>query len=83
MLDFYDSQLAESLQGAAAPDIARALEEYLDPDGDGQVAALRWDTLEERGTIGFYVERRTPGSDSWQRLNGDLLAGACHRTYGR
>ena len=75
LLSFYDSGLAESLQGADESVVVQALADHLDPDGDGQVAALRWDTLEERGTIGFYVERRTPGSDSWQRLNGDLLPG--------
>ena len=75
LLGFYDSGLAESLQGAGVAVVVQALTGHLDPDGDGQVAALRWETLEERGTIGFYLERREPGSDAWQRLNGDLLPG--------
>lgn len=75
LLAFYDSRLAESLQGADAATVNGALVEHLDPDGDGQVATLRWETLEERGTIGFYVERRDAAGDSWYRLNGDLLPG--------
>jgi hypothetical protein len=37
--------------------ILAALQQYLDPDGDGQMTMLHWDTLEERGRIGFYIER--------------------------
>lgn len=75
LLAYYDPGLASSLQSADAPVIAKALANHLDPDGDGQVAALRWETLEERGTIGFYVERRGSANEPWQRLNGDLLPG--------
>jgi GEVED domain len=75
LLAFYDSALAASLQDETGSAIAQALTDYMDPDGDGQVATLRWDTLEERGTIGFYVERRAYGQDNWQRVNGDLLPG--------
>ncbi|KZX51227.1 hypothetical protein A3709_10375 [Halioglobus sp. HI00S01] len=49
-----------------------ALSNYLDPDGDGQVALLIWETLEEQGTLGFYVERRTPGGE-WQSVNERML----------
>ena len=52
-----------------------ALRQYLDPDGDGQVALLRWDTLEERGTIGFYVDRQDAESRIWSRINNDMLPG--------
>ena len=58
-----------------------ALSTYLDPDGDGQVAVFRWDTLEERGTIGFYVERRQ-GAGDWVRINGDLLPGLINAPMG-
>ncbi|MCB1689645.1 MAG: hypothetical protein KDI33_14215 [Halioglobus sp.] len=75
LLRFYDPQRAQALEGADPQVIAGALVEYLDPDGDGQVATVRWDTLEERGTIGFYVERRRSDSEEWQRLNGDMLPG--------
>ncbi|WP_146004256.1 GEVED domain-containing protein [Halioglobus japonicus] len=50
----------------------QALTSYLDPDGDGQVALLIWETLEEQGTLGFYVERRTPGGE-WQSVNERML----------
>ncbi|RWX52455.1 F5/8 type C domain-containing protein [Candidatus Electrothrix marina] len=47
----------------------------LDPDNDGQVAVLRWDTLEERGTIGFYVHRREEAKSDWIQVNDDMLPG--------
>lgn len=36
------------------------------------MALLRWDTLEQRGTIGFYLERRV-GAESWTRINDEFL----------
>jgi len=51
-----------------------ALLDFLDPDLDGQVAVLRWDTLEERGTIGFFVERQSDNGD-WVRINNDMMPG--------
>jgi hypothetical protein len=51
-----------------------AMAAYLDPDGDGRVAVLAWETLEERGTVGFYAERREAGGP-WQRINPRLLPG--------
>ena len=56
-------------------DTAAALEQlrdYLDPDGDSQVAILRWHTLEERGTIGFFVERKQ-SDGPWDRVNEKML----------
>lgn len=53
----------------------RKLKEHLDPDGDGKVATLVWDTLEERGTIGFYAERFDTQTQNWKRLNKSLLPG--------
>jgi hypothetical protein len=47
----------------------------LDPDGDKKVAVLRWDTLEERGTIGFYVHRREEAKGDWIQVNDDMLPG--------
>ncbi len=54
--------------------ILAALRAYLDPDRDDQLAVLHWDTLEERGTIGFYVERRL-AQGNWERINQKLLPG--------
>jgi hypothetical protein len=65
---------AGQLDGASREAQVDALRRYLDPDGDGSVAVMRWDTLEERGTIGFYVERRSGGGD-WQQVNAQLLPG--------
>ena len=63
--------------------LLQALEAYLDPDADGQVATLNWDTLEERGTIGFYVERRAAGSDDpWQRVSDRMLPGLINAPAG-
>ena len=62
---------AAALQGAGRPALLAALRAYLDPDGDGQVAVLGWETLEQRGTLGFYVEREA--ADGWVRINDDLL----------
>lgn len=75
LLKFYDSPRAKALEDADPQQISGALLEYLDPDGDTEVATVRWETLEERGTIGFYVERRRSGTQVWQRLNGDMLPG--------
>ena len=63
--------------------LLQAFEEYLDPDGDGQVATLYWDTLAERGTLGFYVERRIAGTDApWQRVREDMLPGLINAPAG-
>jgi len=50
-----------------------ALTAYLDPDGDGRVVVFRWETLEERGAIGFYADRFTDGT--WVRINAGMLPG--------
>jgi len=50
-----------------------ALMAYLDPDGDGRVVVFRWETLEERGAIGFYADRFTDGA--WVRINAGMLPG--------
>ena len=69
-----DSQLAEGLVGADVVTLLEALAGYLDPDGDGSVAVLRWETLEERGTIGFYVDREDDDGN-WVRINDKMLPG--------
>jgi hypothetical protein len=69
------------LAGADREAILAALRDFLDPDGDGLVAVLRWDTLEERGTIGFYVERRE-GEGTWTLLHDDLLPGLINAPLG-
>lgn len=74
LLDVWDAKSAAVLTGANREALLLALRNYLDPDVDDQVAVLYWDTLEERGTIGFYVERRR-GNASWQRINNDMLPG--------
>jgi hypothetical protein len=74
LLASFDPERAAQLAGADRTALLAALGGYLDPDGDGRVALLHWQTLEERGTIGFYTERR--GADGrWQRINDTLLPG--------
>ena len=34
---------------------------------------LRWETLEERGTVGFYAERWQGGD--WVKINAEMLPG--------
>jgi len=74
ILKAWNPEQAASLANTDRQTILLALRNYLDPNEDGQVAVLRWDTLEERGTIGFYVERRE-GNIAWQRVNKDMLPG--------
>lgn len=74
LLSNWDAEQAESLVNADRDELLQALQNYLDPDADGQLAVIAWDTLEERGTIGFYVERREAGGQ-WQRIHNDMLPG--------
>ena len=41
---------------------------------------VRWDTLQEHGTVGFYAERAE--GDGWTRLNGGLLPGLIDAPQG-
>lgn len=73
LLDAWDPGAGQYLSGAGRDGLLAALKDYLDPDGDGQVVVLRWETLEERGTIGFHAERRQGGQ--WTRINPRMLPG--------
>ena len=81
LLMVWDSDAAVVLQEASREDILKALLAYLDPDGDGQVAVLEWDTLEERGTAGFYVERKN-GAGAWVLINDQMLPGMVFAPMG-
>ncbi len=82
MLVSWDPQLASSIAvDTDIESILRALINYLDPDGDGKVAVFYWNTLQEQGTIGFYVWRRRDDSD-WVRLNNRMLPGLIHAPMG-
>ncbi|GHD21535.1 hypothetical protein GCM10007052_32430 [Halioglobus japonicus] len=72
MLASWDESQAGLLEDSSREDIAAALIDYLDPDGDGQVAQLIWETVEERGTLGYYIERRS-NSGHWTRINNRML----------
>lgn len=74
ILQGWSPSLATELVNANREEIQIAIESYLDPDGDGQVAVLHWDTLEERGTIGFFVERSITKGE-WILVNNDMLPG--------
>ena len=73
MLQAWDPVAAAKLKGADVKTLLKALRDYLDPDGDGQVIVFRWETLAERGTIGFYAERNQNGV--WSRINAQMLPG--------
>jgi hypothetical protein len=72
LLTTWDSGIAANLAGDSKPVILAAIISYLDPDGDGNVALFSWETLEQRGTVGFYVDRLTSNSES-VRINETLL----------
>lgn len=81
LLASFNPQLEGSLANMDSQQLLDALSNFLDPDGDGRVVMLAWETLEERGTVGFYVERQT--SDlQWIRLNSDLLPGLLNAPLG-
>jgi hypothetical protein len=82
LLQAWDPAAAAALPADESREaILAALYTYLDPDGDTQVAILAWDTLEEHGTIGFYVDRRQ-GEDGWTRINNDMLPGLINAPMG-
>ncbi|QFU74586.1 hypothetical protein EY643_02360 [Halioglobus maricola] len=76
ILQRWDEAVAADLEGASRETLEQALTEFLDPDGDGDVAVFGWETLSERDTIGFYVERRpAASSEPWYRVNTRMLPG--------
>ncbi len=82
LLRAWDPVSAASLPLNAGRDtILAALQGYLDPDGNDQVAIFSWETLEERGTIGFFVDRRQ-GKDAWTRINNNMLPGLINAPMG-
>jgi hypothetical protein len=81
MLTIWDPLTAATMELTDdAATLIAALQNFLDPDGDGNVAVLEWDTLEERGTVGFYVERLD--GDVWLRINNDMLPGLINAPMG-
>ncbi len=74
LLSVFSREAAQSLTSVEVDSILASLDAYLDPDGDGRVALLIWDTLEERGTIGFFVERQQQDG-SWITINNEMLPG--------
>ncbi|MCU0788540.1 MAG: DUF11 domain-containing protein, partial [Verrucomicrobia bacterium] len=71
LLAAWDPAAAQALSGADREALLDALRDYLDPDGDGAVVVFRWETLEQRGTVGFYAERRV--GDAWTPIHSELL----------
>lgn len=58
------------------------LKETLDPDGDGTVALVHWTTLEELGTVGFFLDRREEERGDWVRINNKMLPGLIDAPLG-
>jgi hypothetical protein len=73
LLAVWDSAAAAAEENTDSKTILQALRDFLDPDGDGQLALLAWDTLEQRGTIGFYVERQDGDNNRCIRINQQML----------
>ncbi|OOZ49929.1 hypothetical protein BOW39_04305 [Solemya velum gill symbiont] len=70
------------LESRPESSLAELLLKTLDPDGDGSVALVRWTTLEELGTVGFYLDRREAGGDEWVRINNKMLPGLIDAPFG-
>ena len=74
LLAAWDPDAAAALAAAGGTGrgaLLDALRRYLDPRGEGRVVVFRWETLEERGTVGFFVERRA--GDGWTRIHSGML----------
>jgi hypothetical protein len=71
LLRSWDPDIAANLDGADTDLLQQALRDYLDPDGDGQVVVLVWETQEQRGTVGFFAERSQGGT--WTPVNTKML----------
>ena len=84
LLAVWDPALASSLSNSDREGILAAVNQYLDPDGDDQLAMIAWDTLEERGTIGFFIERNISGDgqEEWVRINNSMLPGLINAPLG-
>ncbi|OOY42440.1 hypothetical protein BOV91_06950, partial [Solemya velum gill symbiont] len=50
--------------------------------GDDTSSDEHWTTLEEQGTVGFFVDRRESGSEGWIRINRKLLPGLVDAPLG-
>ncbi len=81
LLASLDPERALSADLASDEELQDALQEQLDADGDGNVALLRWDTVDERGTVGFFVERSDDGAN-WRRINSGMLPGLINAPLG-
>ncbi len=75
LLRSWGANISEATIGSNRSALTSALVDYIDMDGDGQVALFRWDTLQERGTIGFFVDRMTVGGGAPIRINDKMLPG--------
>lgn len=71
LLAVWNASAGAALTGAEPAALISALRDYLDPDGDGRAVVFRWETLEERGTVGFFVDRWD--GQEWTRINQGLL----------
>jgi hypothetical protein len=82
LLTMWNPEVAAGMENASHTELAEALRDYLDPDRDDATAVLRWETVAEYGTVGFYAERKDAGDAQWQRLNDNLLPGMIDAPLG-
>ncbi len=81
LLATVDPEYALSAHLLSDTELQNALQGRLDLDGDGEVALLRWDTLDERGTVGFYVERSSDGAN-WTQINNGMMPALINAPLG-
>ncbi|WP_078452981.1 LamG domain-containing protein [Solemya velum gill symbiont] len=82
LLSSYDQSRADNSSGSDRSKLIDELTELLDPDSDGKVAIFKWSTLEELGTVGFYIDRKDADGSRWMRINSDLLPGLIDAPLG-
>ncbi len=82
LLSAWDKPTADSIAEGSREEHLSALRQFLDPDGNGKVALLRWQTVDENGTVGFFAERRSTQQHGWQRINEQLLPGLIDAPLG-
>ncbi|OOZ35887.1 hypothetical protein, partial [Solemya elarraichensis gill symbiont] len=82
LLSSYGKNRADDSSSSDRDERIDELAELLDQDQDGRVAIFKWSTLEELGTVGFYIDRKDADGSRWMRVNNDLLPGLIDAPLG-
>jgi len=54
------------------PDYVNLFSALKNENKDVEIAVVRWETVQEHGTVGFYIERQA-AEGQWQKLNGGAM----------